>query len=205
VGLCAFNGAMVVFSGQPVTSMPTGYTCVVLPHPTDQTQVLTTIHFAGPFLGKLFVVAEFANGDIFYYWLTATSTWQADHDYSVTDSVQPTVPNGYVYIISASELPQAWQPNYAYKVGDVVVPTTLGAWKYTCIEADGDNPSSGSTEPDWPTADGATVTEDIDQSTTPTAPPTVPPADPGGGRYGNPGGSGAIFNLGSDIATGNVK
>lgn len=196
VGLVAFNGAMVVFSGAPVTGMPSGYTCIVLPHPTDQTQTIKIIHFAAPFLGKLFVVVEFANGDIFYYWLAGADTWVADHAYNITDMVEPTVPNGYVYKIGNNQFPQAWQPNQNYVVGDVVVPTVLNGWKFTVIEADGTNPASGGTEPVWPTSDGATVTEEHDDSTTPTLPPQLPPNDPGGTRYGNPsGGVGRISAL----------
>jgi hypothetical protein len=191
VGLCAFDGGMVVFSGAPVTGMPTGYTCVVLPHPTDPTRTLVTIHFAAPFLGKLFVVAEFDNGDIFYYWLAGANTWQPDHTYNVGDSVTPTVPNGLVYEIGNDQFPQAWQPNQTYAEGDVVVPTTLNGWKYTCVEADGANPASGSTEPTWPTSDGATVTEEHDDEPTAPTTPQPPATDPGGGRYGNPGGSGS--------------
>lgn len=191
VGLCAFDGGMVVFSGQPVTGMPAGYTCLVLPHPTDQTQKIVAIHFSAPFLGKLFVVAEFANGDIFYYWLAGANAWQVSHNYNITDTVQPTVPNGLVFKISNDQWPQAWQPSKTYTVGDVVVPSVLNGWKYTLTEADGTNPSSGSTEPAWPTSDGATVSEEHDATTGTTLPPQLPPSYPGGTRYSNPGGSAA--------------
>lgn len=189
-GLCAFDGGLVVFSDSAKTGMPAGYTCAVLPHPTDQTQTITEIHFAAPFLGHLFVVAEFANGDIFYYWVAGATTWSASANYNAGDSVHPTVPNGYVYTIGEAELPQVWQANKAYGVGDVVVPSTLNNWKYTCIEADGDHPSSGAAEPDWPTADGATITEDTQDAQTPVVPPMIPSQPPGGDRYMNPGGSG---------------
>jgi hypothetical protein len=201
VGLCAFEGAMVVFSASAVTGMPTGYTCVVLPHPTDPDRTISTIHFAAPFLGKLFVVAEFDNGDIFYYWLAGTSTWQASHTYNVDDMVTPTTPNGLVFKIANNQFPQAWQPGQTYAVGDVVVPSTLNGWKYTVVEADGDNPSSGTTEPIWPTSDGATVTEEHDASSTTTQPPNTPTNNPGGNRYENPGGSGGgLSNVAARIS-----
>lgn len=204
-GLCAFDGALVVFSGAAVGSMPAGYSCVILPHPTDPTQAIKTIHFAAPFLGKLFVVAEFTNGDIFYYWLAGANTWQADHAYNITDTVEPSTPNGLVFKIGNSQFPQAWQPGKNYAVGDVVVPTTLNGWKFTVIEADGANPSSGTTEPDWPTSDGATVTEEHDESPAPAAPPQTPPSNPGGDRYGNPGGSGGGFTSGRTGAPGTER
>jgi hypothetical protein len=187
-GLCAFDKGLVVFSSSPKTGMPDGYTCVVLIHPTDPTQEIVEIHFSAPFLGKLYVVAEFANGDVYHYWLLAPKAWTADTAYNITDTVQPTVPNGYYYKIGNDQFPQAWQPNTQYAMDDVVVPTTINGWKYTVIEADGDNPASGSTEPDWPESDGATVTEEHDNAPPPAQPPAIP-TPPGDPRYSNPGGS----------------
>jgi hypothetical protein len=208
VGLCAFNDGLVVFSDSAKTGMPDGYTCLVLPYPNDPGDTpptLTKIHFAAPFLGHLYVVAEFSTNEVFHYWLLATGTdatvqaWQPDHQYNVTDSVVPTVQNGFYYKPANTEFPPAWLPDHNYVLGDVVVPTTLNGWKYTVIEVDGDNPASGSTEPVWPTSDGATVTEDINEASQPIVPPVTPPNDPGGDRYGNPGGAGNLQTPGQGV------
>lgn len=143
------------------------------------------------FLGRQYVVAEFSDGNTYHFWLPSSAAagsappWQADHNYNVDAAVQPTVLNGFYYTIANNEFPQAWQPNKTYIVGDVIVPTTLNGWKYTLIEADGDNPSSGAEEPDWPTSDGATVSEEHDNAPAPAKPPQLPPATTGGDRYGN--------------------
>lgn len=137
------------------------------------------------YLGKQFVIAEFTPEVVVYYWMQSPAAWKAGVSYNINDTVQPSTPNGFYYKVANSQFPQAWQPGKNYAVGAVVVPTTLNGWKYTVITADGTNPSSGTTEPTWPKSNGATVTEEHDDTSTPTAPPAVPPSNPGGTRYGN--------------------
>lgn len=201
VGLCAFDGGLVVFSDSPKTGMPAGYTCEVLRYPNDPgatPPTLSKVHFAAPFLGHLYVVAEFSTGEIFHYWLLATGTdanvktWAPNTQYNVDAIVQPAVPNGFYYKPANTQFPQAWQSNHAYELNDVVVPTVLNGWKYTCIEADGANPASGSTEPVWPTADGATVSEEINEQPPAPVVPSTPTTNPGGDRYSNAAGGGSI-------------
>ena len=182
-GLCAFNGAMVVFSSTPQT-MPAGYTCEVLAHPTDDTQTIAEIHFAAPFMGFLYVAVEFANGDVFHYWLQSGGTWQAGTMYKVGDTVLPTVRNGFRYQTVLKSNPAAWAPNVPRAVGDVVQPTVYTGWKYTVVEVAGDSPSSGASEPDWPESNGAQISEDVDSTPAPAA-PTPTNQLPGGDRYGN--------------------
>lgn len=180
-GLCAFDGGMVVFSDSPKT-MPAGYTCEVLAHPTDDTQTIAEIHFAAPFMGFIYVAAEFANGDVFHYWLQSGGTWTASTMYKVGDTVLPTVRNGLRYQTVLKSNPAAWAPNVPRAVGDVVQPTVYNGWKYTVVEVAGDSPSSGATEPDWPELNGAQVSEDVDATPTPAPPPVTSDA-PGGDRY----------------------
>ena len=182
-GLCAFDGGMVVFSSTPQT-MPAGYTCEVLSHPTDDTQTIVEIHFAAPFMGFLYVVAEFSNGDVFHYWLQSGGTWEALTMYRANDTVLPTVKNGLRYQAVMNDNPVAWAPSVPRAVGDVVQPTVYTGWKYTVIAVDGDNPASGLIEPDWLESDGAIVYEDQDNTPTPTT-PTPGTGSPGGDRYSN--------------------
>lgn len=211
VGLCAFNGGLVVFSDSPKANMPPGYTCEVLRYPNapgDAAPTLSKVYFDKPFLGHLYVVAEFSTGEIFHYWLLATgtsatvATWEASHQYNVDAVVQPNVPNGFYYKPASSQIPPAWQPNEAHAVGDQCVPSVLTGWKFTVIEADGAHPASGDTEPDWPTEDGATVTEDQqEQPPAPIAPLPPSSAPPGGDRYTNVAGGGAGGNLNTALPT----
>ena len=188
-GLCAFQGSLYVFAASVVGGMPSGVKLCVLPHPTDGTRTIRYIHFAAPFMGRLYVVVEFDNGDVFHYWKPTLDVWQPLHMYNVNAIVSPTTDNGYVYKVSTPVTAQAWQAKHTYQVGDVVVPATQTGWKYTCIEVDGPAPMSGAAEPVWPVADGSLVFEDSFGGNAPgPRPPVDPPIDSGGGRYGNPGG-----------------
>lgn len=187
-GMCVFHGQIVVFSTEPKTISNTKYVAVVLSHPTDPSQALEEIHFAAPFMGYLYVAAEFANGDVFHFWLRSGGDWEADTMYKEDAIIEPTTPNGIAYEAHADSLPPAWQPDTAYKVGDEVQPTVYTGFKYTAVTVAGDNPSSGDSEPDWVASDGAQVIETIDsQSESPSPAPTNPNV-PGGGRYNNPPG-----------------
>lgn len=154
------------------------------PNAGGEAPTLVAVHFAGLYLGKLYVVAEFSDGNIYDYWLQLDGTWQPDHVYLEGTVVEPTTPNGSAYRATGDDHPPAWQPEQQYAVGDEVQPTVYNGYKYRLTEVAGDNPASGATEPSWPTTEGAQVTEDVDS--TPASNPSAP--DPGngtGGRYGN--------------------
>lgn len=180
-GLCAFNGGLVVFSDQEQT-MPDGFTCEVLTHPTNSELTLAEIHFAGPFLGYLYVVAEWSDSSVFHYWLRSADEWQAETAYKEGDLVQPTEPNGFVYRayrLNAAGTP--WAPNVARTIGDVVEPTTPSGYQHTVVDTLGTNPRSGEVEPGWATTAGGITIEDADNpSATTTAPVNEDPAEGSG-------------------------
>ncbi len=162
-GLCAFNGTFHVFCHIIVT-VPAGFTLKVIVHP-DATAavpiVLSRIHFAAPFLGFLYVVAEFADGGIYHYWLSSSGTWTASTIYNNGDIVEPTMPNGLAYqAIRISSPHPSWAPNVIRTVGDIIEPTVYNNYLYTVVATLGDNPHSGDIEPTWPTSSGAQVIED---------------------------------------------
>lgn len=180
VGLTTHAGKRVVFSDEYIdlSSFP-NYRLEILTHPTDQATELVAIHFAEPFLGFLYVVAQWDDGAIFHYWLETADVWQADTAYAAGTLVAPSTPNGYYY--RANRLTPAgvtWAPDVARADGDKVEPTVYNNYEYTVIETYGDNPRSGSVEPVWPTIPGATVVEDT-QGNAPTTPttPTTPTGD----------------------------
>lgn len=187
-GLCSANGGLVVFSHQVVAGMPDGVTCEVLANPNDDTQPLKEIHFTAPFLGGdegayLYVVAEFANGDVYHYWLQGAQTWEAGKSYLPGAVVQPTEPNGLVYRLdSGTGDYEAWTANAARAVGDTVVPTEDNGYYYEVTDTIGSAPRSGPTEPEWVAEDGAKVYEDTDlgeiggdDGGSSGEPPSVPP------------------------------
>ena len=189
-GLCAFRGQLHVFSSTSGKSLDPMIVVNILRHPSPGSKLeLARIHFAAPFLGFLYVVAEFESGEVFHYWVQSATTWQAGTSYLPGAIVVPTVPNGYYYRARRSGEPGvAWAPGVARTIGDKVEPTTTNGFEYTVIETYGATPRSGSMEPVWPAIPGGTVAEDTEGGvpappTTPTTPGNTVPPDVGD-RYG---------------------
>jgi hypothetical protein len=193
-GLTAFADELHTFSHQVEVDMPTGYISHVITHPTDSTQLLEKIHFAEPYLGALYVVAEFANGEVFHFWLASSGEWEADTIYRAGDVVTASVDTGLLYKATrASAANPAWAARVQRALTDVVEPTVYNDYYYTVVEVEGDAPRSGSFEPTWPTEPGARVTEDETETApaevTPTpieSVPTVVRDRYGSSRFSNP-------------------
>lgn len=166
-GLVSFNGGLHVFSHETEV-VPDGITLHVITHP-DQTAEdpipIDEINFAAPFMGYLYVVATFTNGDCYHFWLQEGPEWTAETTYKLGDIVIPSDFDGLAFQAQRLTPPNtAWQADIAREVGDVIEPTVYNDFYYTVVETQGDNPRSGSTEPTWPTEDGAQVFEDADGS-----------------------------------------
>jgi hypothetical protein len=201
-GLCAFDGELHVFAAEDV-SVPAGYVLHILSHPDPADSAgnpipLTEIHFAAPFMGFLYVVAEFEGGDIFHFWLQTGDTWTADTIYKLGDIVAPTVPNGFAFQATrATPAHLSWAPNVQRHIPDsandthgIIEPTEYNDFFYTVVDTQGDNPRSGTSEPAWPTEDGAQITEDADGTiaaapviATPQPDPNTKPAPSTTDRY----------------------
>jgi len=193
-GLCAHKGKLYVFSHIPqVTSNPGKYVVATLRHPTNPATAIHQIHFAAAFMGYLYVVCEFADGNIWHYWLEELDTWSSGTAFKIGDRVFPSVENGYAY--QATRLGSAnpaWQASIPRAVNDVIEPTVYNGFKYTCVAVTGSSPASGTFEPDWPTENGAQVIEYADGSTDAAPTTSVSDPDPNIGsvpeRYINPAG-----------------
>lgn len=181
-GMCAFQDKLHVFAWDSVESLDPMVVVNVLRHPTPgSTMPLKEIHFAAPFLGYLYVVAEWLNGDVYHYWLQGTGSWLPNTFYLSGGVVSPTTANGFTYTASRIGSPNpTWTAGTAMTVGMKIEPTVGNGYYYEVIETAGLNPVTGTTEPAWIATDGAIVFEDVDGTapaspTTPTA-PTVPPS-----------------------------
>jgi len=180
VGLVAFEGNLHVFSNTLVSSIPSGYVLDVLRSPDGDSLTITTIHFAEPFMGALYVAAEFSDGGIYHYWVRSASDWEADTEYDLHELAQPTTADGYVYKATRLGNPYpSWTPAAPRAVDDIVEPTTYSGYYFKVISVIGDEPKSGDSEPSWPTNAGAIITEDTDgTSNVPDATPPSPVAPP---------------------------
>lgn len=156
------------------------YVTHVLKHPDNL--ALKKIHFASPYLGALYVVAEYVNDDVYHFWLQAAEDWAADTEYSANQFAQPTTPNGLVYKATRLGDPNpSWAPNVPREVADLIEPTTYNEYYYEVVETNGDSPRSAGIEPIWPTNTGETIVEnsetaEADENTS-VSPPAPPSAD----------------------------
>lgn len=196
IGLALFNGVFQVFSDQGLGGMPEGFNLNVLSHPDpdpDNPPTLVRIWKAEPFMGGMYVVAEWSDDrdKAYHYWIKSASagSWKANTIHGLGDLVTPTVQNGLTY--EAHRLrpaDPAWAPDVVREVGDAIEPTVFNGYRYVAIETHGNPARSGQSEPKWIASEGALVFEDADVAPLPPPPPPPPPAPPPG--YNNPGGGG---------------
>lgn len=172
-GLVHFDGGFHVFAVSAV-AVPAGYTLHLLKSPDDETLALKRVHFAEPFLGALYVAAEFVDNRTYHYWLASADAWLPDNAYAINETIEPTVSNGFVYKARRLSAPNpAWTENTPRVAGDVIEPTTETGFKYTVSQVIGPNPRSGPLQPIWPKSIGAIIVEDLDDATADTVAPVV--------------------------------
>lgn len=137
VGLMAQNGIFNVFSNTFV-SVPSGYVDNVLVNPNDATQAVTKIWFAKPFMGFPYVTAQFANGDIFDYWLQSNGIWTANTVYQLGNIITPDTPNGYAYQ-TVRDFPAQpdWTAETTISLGQLVEPTSATGFVYKAVAISG--------------------------------------------------------------------
>lgn len=112
-GLVYFEGALHTFAAaNNYGSLPPPFALDILAHPSIENEPISKIWFAQPFMGFLYVVPEFANGDIFHYWLQSTGEWDNLTVYLPTSIVTPTSPNGFAYqAVRVLPANPTWSPN----------------------------------------------------------------------------------------------
>jgi hypothetical protein len=71
-------------------------------------------------------------------------------------AVEPAVTQAEIEAaIDKYKMADIWTLSTPYTVGDVVLPTARNGHRYRCVKGG----TSGATEPDWLTRDGATITD----------------------------------------------
>jgi hypothetical protein len=124
------------------------------------TDPISIIWFAQPFMGFIYVAAEFQSGTVAHYWLQSQGVWQADTVYTTGAIITPTLPNATGLAYQAVRLlppNPTWAPEVATSEGALVEPTVPNGYYFTATNVEGTNPHTGETEPTWPAATGATV------------------------------------------------
>lgn len=219
-GLVAFKNVLYAFTHDSTyaTSGSASYVIVVLRHPTNNIAPINRIHFAQPFMGLLYVVAQFnattdyPAGFIGHYWLQSPPSWVARTQYMDNQLVQPTVPNGFYYSAQRSINPPMWTPllQYAQYAGPtppqtLVQPSVYNGSYFIVNAVFGPGASltpplarSGSVEPNWAASglmNGAFTLEFSTAGSPPT--PTVGGAPPGStppGTNGQGAGGGGRYD-----------
>jgi len=176
VGLVSFDQKLQVFASTNVQNIPVGYNLNLLRAPDGE--VLTRVHFAEPFLGALYIAAEFADGDTFHFWLQESTDWLADTAYDFNELVNPTTPNSFVYRATRNGAANpVWSEGADRVVGDKIEPTVRNGFFFEVVQIFGTLARSGTVEPDWDNAvDGQLINENVDGTLIPdAATPTRPP------------------------------
>lgn len=187
-GLCAYNGQLVVFTARDGLATENELVTIAqVKHPYDVSLDVKEVHFAQPFMGFIYAVIEFVDSQYFHFWLQVLEDWQPNTIYAEGTTVQPTVPNGFMYEAVRDTLAYpTWQAGVARTTGERIEPTIPNGFFYECIATSGDNPRSGDVEPPWPTEEGLTIIESQSVTYDPPPPDTSTPGGPGGSGYGNP-------------------
>lgn len=177
LGLVHHDGSFHVFASSAVSGIPSGYTLNIVRAPDGE--ALSRIHFAEPFLGNLYVVAEFADGDIYHYWIRDSEDWAASTPYELGDIINPTTSNDFKYVPKRNGPPNpTWSPGAEREAGDKVEPTAYNGYYFEVVSVSGTNPRSGFSEPGWATdpniVPGKRYTESNDGTYDPPK-PTPPP------------------------------
>lgn len=170
VGLAIANGQFNIFSSAYSTAaLPANYVLNVLSDPSNSSASPTIIWYAKPFMGFLYVVAQFNNGNIVNYWLQNNGTWTSTTDYTSASIVLPPTANGLAYQ-GVRDWPSnpLWTPDTIVTSGSYIEPNTPTGFAYQAIAVAGSPVHTGLIEPVWPTVAGGIIQEfgDFDLNTT---------------------------------------
>lgn len=168
-GLAVYKEQFYVF-GNVVETVPAGVVQRILVNPTDATLTVEKVWFAKPFLGFLYVAAEFSDGSIYHYWLQSGGPWTANTIFFNGDIVVPTTGEVLAYLAQRLLPPNSvWSAQTTIAEGQFIEPTIYNGFYYEATAVTGGSPHTGSVEPTWPTTANATIQEFGDFGTTSSA------------------------------------
>ena len=158
VGLFAGNGKLNTFYGgnTPITHANALFSAKNVKHPTNNALAVTSVHYADVFNGFLYAAVQYSNGDIRHSYLDNPSAWVASSTVFLNDVVQPTVANNFRYrVTDVSVGISAWVASTAQALNSFRRPTVANGYRYEATTAG----TTGATQPNWPTVNGATVVD----------------------------------------------
>lgn len=179
-GLVAFGGKFHVFADDAIVGLDENNFVLHILKSPNPSATLSIVHFAEPFMGFLYVAAEFSDAETYHYWLQTAPDWQPNEIYNFNELASATTPTGFVFRARrAGGANPSWTAETPRAVGDRVEPSPANGFYFEVTQVIGPNPRSGLTEPAWPAAAGAIVVEDADEEGAGGTPPTpTPPTDP---------------------------
>jgi len=175
MGLTSYGGKLHTF----YTGADPGSNALVQTHPLvcpdGSGSALSKVYFCAPLNGFLYVVAGFANGKTFHFYLDDSSPahglWAANTHLIHGAIRAPTVPNGFHYQVTSNPADPNWTPNMAVTAGATFVKSAKGdgyRYKATAVvlPAGVAQAYTGNVEPKWPHVAGQTVVEIIHKKET---------------------------------------
>lgn len=132
-GLRSGNGKLNTFYGSgSISHTDSRFVANKISHPDLPAQAVTKIHYAETFNGFLYVVAQYANGDIRHHYLdpsSALTAWAGTEALALNAVRRPTVDNGLRYQVTTAGTTDAAEPTWPTTVGATV---TDGTVTWTC-------------------------------------------------------------------------
>jgi hypothetical protein len=147
IGAANTGGTPPIVNGTGI-AVPSGYTLNVLTNPVTTTATPTTIWFAKPFMGFLYVVAQFSDNNIFHYWLQSNGTWTSNTVYKTGNIELPSPVNGLAYQAVRDFPPNPpWSANSVISAGTIIEPTQYTGFAYEAVSVASDQGSQSGISP----------------------------------------------------------
>lgn len=131
VGLISGGGKLNTFYGHgaAITHANPLFLANRIAHPSVTSALPSRVRAGQPFLGYLYVAAEYSNGDTYHSYLDVDTTWQAAEAVTVGTFRQPVTANGYRYECTIGGTTGAFEPTWPTTVGATVAD---GSVTWTC-------------------------------------------------------------------------
>lgn len=137
-GLVGASGKLHTFYALgSITHANTLFQANKVPHQTSITDEVSKVHYAGIFLGYMYVSLEYTNGQIKHAYLDDPGAWAATTAYTLGAFRRPSVKAGYRYEVTTAGTSGGSEPTWPTTPGNTVVDGTV-TWTcraYTVVDA----------------------------------------------------------------------